>query len=360
MFRTPVGLPAVLAAAAVTLLSACVGRPHPTHQVTVQGVVVDDTGAPVNGAFVEFRVAQDHRHNTAVTGPDGVFRFTYEEPSCLSGTPPRDTEGRASAPCTGVRSDQSSVWVLLSQARARGEESPEVKLRFRRRSADLDLGRVELPLVPPSVEWEGATARLDWPTPVAAPDRDSGHLFVFRGLTGTLLHVEPWQAASTMDARPMEDQRGTVRVHSEGLRSTDGDLVHMEGNSVPVPFSATAGPAPSRAHAQCVIAAWQYCHILDGDLTRREMSGTEAVVDLGARRLVDLVVVHGVGPWLTLQYSQDGITFVDASSVPLGEVAVVPTTIRARYFRALVQGGRLAEVSLWFDPAAAEEGQHQR
>lgn len=305
------------------------------------------------------------------TGPDG--RFVY----VLKG---RDTQGFAG---------QASTMVLTTGIGPRAEEAtgPITTYRFQ-----VQTEKLALPVGFWEPKLEGATgsfgARVTW---TAVPGRvlppglgGAGRAYsvAFARGSETVWRVDKARSGVAFDVRVLEDSTGTGAVVAE----LDGEKVGDElGRKIDVvlrsgarAYESPADAPPSRGRACFVpdakgrLVTQSPCRLTDGEFSEEfrpalcggetgcmEPAHTSAVIDLGSRRSLSLVVVRGCADRCTIETSRDRRTWRTAGVAAEQDTALrVAPPVSARYLRVSVQASvtGLREVSAWSGSGAVGAG----
>ncbi|HJR19134.1 MAG TPA: hypothetical protein VJ922_05385, partial [Actinomycetota bacterium] len=306
----------------------------------------------------------------AKTGSEGRFAFR------LTG---RDTQGFAG---------QASTMVVSSGIGPRADEvvGPITTYRFQVQTESLN---IPVRLWQPQLEGRTGSfgARVTW-TPVPAgvlPGLNAGsveHAIEFRRGREVVWTVDRARSGFAFDARLLEDTQGTAaalgtledqRVPDERGRRID--VVLRSGGRA---YDSPAGAPPSRGRPCGLIEEsgrlvfLDTCALTDGeledDLQPSVCSGatgcveprhSAAVVDLGGRRPLSLIVVRGCRDRCTVDTSRDAKTWRTAGATSAEDAAIrVSPLVMARYVRVTSQTSidLLREVSAWSGSGAVPAG----
>ena len=174
--------------------------------------------------------------------------------------------------------------------------------------------------------------------------------------------------SATLDTRILEDRRGTAAVGATAkLDGADGaDDVRANYLSARLPVRGTAGRPLSRGKACAPVSdvgpvttgCFGRCGVTDGKLDAPAQLGkggvpvTGAVVDLGSRRPIDLVVARGFSGQLLLEVSDDNHNYRLVATGSGTAVALEPNVATtARYVRLRSPSGLDLslgyEISVW-------------
>jgi hypothetical protein len=169
------------------------------------------------------------------------------------------------------------------------------------------------------------------------------------------------QPAGPIDARMLEDFEGVFVAKASYSNQSEGPVESLEVSSPGVAYSSRAGAPPSRG-AACVIGdqghAAGECPLTDGKLAEVQVAGGPIVIDFGAARSIQMVLLRGSVTAVYLEASQDNqqwsvLETLDGS-LP---VAHPPAGTSARYLRLRARPqteqeygggfGSVSEVSVW-------------
>ncbi|MGH2784896.1 MAG: hypothetical protein ACRDJ1_06525 [Actinomycetota bacterium] len=387
--------PRVRAAIAITLLlAACTASEvDPDARIELGGRVANQDGRAVAGArialsretdagemfavFASFGLACIDAHTTiclgarvAKTGSDG--RFAYR----LTG---RDTQGFAG---------QASTMVLSSGSGPRANEvvGPITTYRFQVQTEALN---IPVRLWAPQLEGRTGSfgARVTWtPVPAAVlPGLNAGsveHAIEFRRGREVVWTLDRARTGFAFDARLLEDTQGTAAVLGtlEDQRVADdrGRRIDVVLRSGARAYDSPGGAPPSRGRP-CALAEssgrlvyQSICGLTDGELADDfqpsacsgasgcvEPPHNAAIVDLGARRPLSLIVVRGCGDRCTVDTSRDAKTWRTAGAASSEDAAFrLAPLVQARYVRVTSPTSidRLREVSAWSGSGAVPAG----
>jgi hypothetical protein len=286
----------------------------------------------------------------ATTGADGTYRFEVKG---------SDTQGMVG--------NESTLNVVVAD----GAGGPSTTVSFVAREEAVGLPDARLWEAGARAEARGGQLRLAYgPLPAGAGSGPSYSAQLYAEGQEAAIWSQPADAGSaSVDERVLEDRSGTVAVGA----STDLDggtgaaKVHGHYLSSRVAVRGTAGAPPSRG-ARCAavigpipgpVHPTSPCGATDGRLeapAHLESDGTGvatgAVVDLGSRQPVHLVVARGLSGPLVVELSDDGTTFTTVASTSGGGVAVTPAAgSGGRYVRVRGTSGLdeslLGEISVW-------------
>ncbi|RNL61331.1 discoidin domain-containing protein [Nocardioides marmoriginsengisoli] len=284
---------------------------------------------------------------TATTDADGRYAFD------LKGSDTQGTLGTA-----------STINVVFANRRS------STTVSFIAKEGEVDLPDARLWNASPRVSQGGGDIRLSFAALPAAAGRKptySARLFEAKGQSA--LWTQPVSGTSgTVDARILEDQRGSVAAGADASLSGSSGAADVRGHylSARIPVRATSGTPLSRGRRCAAVTgtapakdgAFSRCGATDGNLDQparlRGKGGvvTGAVVDLGSVRPVDLVVARGFSGQVLVELSDDGRTYRTVATNSGFAVALdVPGGQRARYVRLRSPSGvdqsLSAELSVW-------------
>lgn len=369
------------AASALVLVAACTpSKVDPAADVRISGGVTRQDGSPVVAARValsrepdagellaifttlglaclddeaDIDACDDARITTA--GPDG--RFTYR----IRG---RDTQGSVG---------NASVLALATRAgpRAGQLDGPATTVRF---MVQTERVSIRLPLWEPrvrvAVEGRRGTVRWDAVPPRArpAPTGEIEQRVAFATSAGDVVWEIEGDGSAVFDPRVLEDARGTTGVVGEAssidVSEAAGTRVAFTIRSPLLPFAGRAGAPVSRAagcsveteagdtipHAPCALTDGRFGETFSPDLCTEDPCravARAAVVDLGASRRIDLLVVRGCATRCVVETGTPG-RWVTAGIGAAESFALAPRAgTRARYVRVVGSVASLREVSVW-------------
>lgn len=162
-----------------------------------------------------------------------------------------------------------------------------------------------------------------------------------------------------LDARILEDLRGTALVGHRTSTSANSLAVDLTFLSAAIAFQGRAGPPPSRGApcagvtASATDAFKSPCTVTSGDFGSSSISGatsTGVVIDMGIDRPVSLLVVRGCTAQCRISVSSELTAWSEAGSVS-GDYGTAPITLNrsARYIRlsSTPNVAQLRQVSIW-------------
>ena len=333
---------------ALVVATACGASGVPQNaDVTIHGTVLNADGKPQAGVPVALVNEADLEQGALDAGlASGVLAL-----DCLPGGPPGacDNVHRTTTADDGTysfhlrRAAGSASTFQLATGTA--DPGPAVNARFAVRRTDVALPRLRL--WAPTVDLRVTrVARAQWP-PL---DAGAAERMVFFDQSGSDVI---WSAAGkgtvALDARILEDSRGTAAVESTATVDSGGTTFRLTHRSARVPYAGTTGPPPTR-RAACNPDP---CTATDGDFAApapRAAAIHEVVVELDSPTNVALVPVRGCPARCDVELSEDGKDWKLVGSSVDPFFAITPPIgpavgwVRVRSVEDL---SRLAEVSVW-------------
>ena len=220
-----------------------------------------------------------------------------------------------------------------------------------------------LSLVDPALRLAAASGKVaaTWSTSAPGP-------YGLSFETGSIIPV--WRTTTTghrvdLDPRLLEDTSGRAVVSGSSTDKVVGSDLTVLWRSPGLGYASAAGPPDSRGRSCRYDVGDESCPLTDGDLsTQHPLShvcpsgqGSTcapprwAIVDLGALKPIELVVVRGCEGGCTVEAGTDGQVFraIGPVSDDFGSVSLPRTAVR--YVRVSVGRQGLRQISAW-GPAA--------
>ncbi|MFL6159264.1 MAG: discoidin domain-containing protein [Marmoricola sp.] len=369
-------VPLVLAALGLAVTGCSFSSVDPDASVHISGRALDATGKPLAHAkvllFKQADIGEVVFGTVLAVGTLGTACLVPDAPAiCAKArTATTDSEGRYTfdlkgSDTQGTLGTASTLNVVFSASPGRAGSSTTVS--FTAKGADIAL--------PDARAWNaGARAtstsrgiRLSWtrlPAAAGGSARYSAQLFSNGGRSALWSQAASGSSAS-IDPRILEDRSGAVAAGASTTLSGGSGTGQVRAGylSPRVPVRATAGAPPSRGVRCAAVvglahAPFTRCAETDGDLDRPahlSMPGggvvSGVVIDLGATRLVGLVVARGFAGQFIVETSTDGTAFTTVATSSGSAAVDVPGHARARYLRLRSPAGLdeslSSEVSAW-------------
>lgn len=384
--------------AAFLLMSACTQSEIPSSAaVTIGGTLQGQNGAPVAGGLISLS-KQNPGENLAAVFSLGVYCLASGPSVSVCRTARRaqsDETGRFAYHLRGSDTQgfgASADTMILSGGRPRPGtdeiESAISTLRFVAQTTTLSL---DLRLWEPVAQAasDGRTVTVSWPAfPAGLAAGVSGSALktavLFQDRDGRSIWTidRAGRDSGSLDARVLEDSRGTLAVSAESgairVPDSQGRTVALVFRSGLFPYASDFGPPLSRGRP-CAVAdargapvAQTPCGLTDGDLVSpfeprtcpaeaeascSEPSTPVSTIDLGNVTALGLIVVRGCGA-CTLETSADGRAWRHLAEGSGDDVAV-PARGKARFVRFSATGiPGVREVSVWSSAAPALVAAH--
>jgi hypothetical protein len=341
-------------------------RVDPNAKVTVSGAFRDASGQPLTGRPVKL--------GSGVSNGDGTLAALTLGLACTSGIcrgKVRDTKtddagayrftlkGRDTQSTFG----EAESFLLTGTAAPTGDQlsGASTSARFRIQAAALDVPT--LSLVDPALRLAAASGKVaaTWQSRAPGP-------YGLSFETGSIIPV--WRTTTTggrvdLDPRLLEDTSGRAVVSGSSADKVVGSDLTVLWRSPGIGYASAAGPPDSRGRSCRYDTGEETCPLTDGDLsTPHPLSHVcppsdkstctpprWAIVDLGAPRPVDLVVVRGCEGGCTVEAGSDGRTFRAIGPVSDDYGLVSMRRAPLRFVRVSLGRQGLRQISVW-GPAA--------
>lgn len=329
----------------------------PLAKIKVVLVKELDIGEAIGGLFVTavtlgIACLADHppalcanNSHVAMTGSDGSYSFSVRG---------SDTQGSAGLASTmevllraqpGAGQSGGALAIAEFEVQTSPLQLPDLRIWDPQLSlsADAHSVRISRPALPGNGYGNGPKYWLEF-------DNDKGRAAWIIGSLG---------ATANLDARILEDLRGTAVVGVRTTGSASSTTVDFTFVSASLPFAGSAGSPPSRGASCAPVTAGATeafktpCTLTSGDFSSRYVSGaapTGVVIDLGGLHSISLVVVRGCSSQCAIAAGAELSALSDAGQVSGDYAALTLSPARsARYIR--VQGSPnvslMRQISVW-------------
>ncbi|MGH9280239.1 MAG: hypothetical protein ACRD12_19330 [Acidimicrobiales bacterium] len=353
--RAAVAIDATVIVALVALMSCTPSKVSRDGAVTVTGAVEDIDGKALPGAKVVLVKEADFGEvvlgATLFTGTLGTVCLVDSPPAICNKarTATTDGDGRYRFELKGSDTQGSvgnASTLYLSAGPPTGGASVSARFQAQRTEVQLPALRIWAPELKLSV---ARVARAEWADLEGAR---SERVVFTDGLTGEITWIAEGRSPVAIDARILEDSKGSAAVEAATSEEADGTTYRITHRSAEVPFTGSTGPAPSRGSA-CTPSP-SSCPVTDGNFVPPSPPpppASEVMIDLGVNRFPALINVRDCQTACNVETSLNRVDWTIVGSGDRQFFSITPVSGPPVHFVRITSTAtdlnRLAEVSVW-------------